>query len=246
MLSLVVPVYNEGANADRLLDEIARKVKSPHELLVVYDFEEDDTLPVIRARATELPHLRLLKNPSRGALAAIKHGLSQAGGSAAVVVMADLADDLVVVDEMFTLSQAGYDVVCGSRYMPGGRQIGGPPFKTFLSRLAGLSAHWLSGVPTHDITNSFKMYRTAMLRATPIESTGGFELGLELTTKAYLSGRRITEVPSVWTDRTAGESRFRLVAWLPCYLKWYTKLMLGGLPQRLGRRPSRVADEPAG
>ena len=54
-----------------------------------------------------------------------------------------------------------------------------------------------------------------------IESTGGFELGIELTVKAHLLGLRVDEVPTTWRDRTAGTSRFRLWAWLPQYLRWY-------------------------
>jgi hypothetical protein len=102
-----------------------------------------------------------------------------------------------------------------------GRQIGGPRVKGFLSRAAGVSLRWFSGIPTHDATNSFRAYRGAFLREIEIESTGGFELALELTAKAFARGKRVTEVPSVWRDRSAGKSRFRLAAWLPQYLRWY-------------------------
>lgn len=239
MLSLVVPVYNEGPNIANLFAAIAGQIRSPHEILIVYDFEEDDTLPVIRAGFAELPHLRLVRNPRRGALEAIKTGLQSASGDAAVVVMADLADDLRVVDAMYGLIRDGCDMVCGSRYMPGGRQIGGPLLKGLMSRVAGVSAHWVSGVPTHDITNSFKMYSRQVLDRIPVESTGGFELGLELLTKAYLMGLRIAEVPATWTDRAAGQSNFKLVEWLPHYMHWYAVLMGGGLRRRLGRHPDR-------
>jgi hypothetical protein len=60
-----------------------------------------------------------------------------------------------------------------------------------------------------------------MLKSFTIGSTGGFELNLELTVKAFLGGYRIAETPSVWRDRTAGESHFKLWKWLPSYLKWY-------------------------
>jgi hypothetical protein len=54
-----------------------------------------------------------------------------------------------------------------------------------------------------------------------VESVAGFELGLELTVKGFLNGYRIAEIPSTWRDRTAGSSRFRVLHWLPHYLKWY-------------------------
>ena len=105
--------------------------------------------------------------------------------------------------------------------MKGGRLIGGPWFKQFLSRLSGLTLCWLRGIPTHDATNAFKIYDRAMLGTIQIESKGGFELSLEITVKAFLAGYRITETPSTWRDRTAGTSRFKLWKWLPHYLKWY-------------------------
>jgi hypothetical protein len=60
-----------------------------------------------------------------------------------------------------------------------------------------------------------------VLEKVEIESQGGFELALELTVKAHCAGFRVTEIPTIWNDRTAGESRFRLGRWLPRYLRWY-------------------------
>lgn len=225
LLSLVVPVYNEGENIAKLIAEIDAKVHSRHELVIVYDFPEDNTLPVIRQRFADRPELRLVHNPVRGVLNAIRAGFAAARGDGMLVVMADVSDDLVAVDRMHELLGEGYDVVCGSRYMKGGKQLGGPVVKSLLSRAAGLSLHYLSGIPTHDITNSFKLYSRRVIERFAVESDGGFEIGMELTLKAYLAGLRVTEVPSVWSDRAAGKSNFKLMKWLPKYLRWYFKLL---------------------
>jgi hypothetical protein len=84
-------------------------------------------------------------------------------------------------------------------------------------------------VHTHDATNNFKLYTRRFLDEVTIESEGGFELGLELTVKATLMGRVVREVPAVWRDRVVGESRFRLRAWLPRYLRWYVMCIRGRL-----------------
>ncbi len=222
-LTIVVPVYHEQDNIERLLDEVRAKVSTPHRTLVVYDKDDDPTVPVVERLLPAHPDVKLLKNDlGRGVLNAIRKGFGEVpDDGACIVVMADLSDDLAKVDRMFELLGDGYDLVCGSRYMRGGKQIGGPRFKGFLSRLAGVSLHALAGFPTRDATNAFRMYRGDLLRAIPIESKGGFELSLELTVKAWRMGYRIAEVPSVWRDRTAGESRFKLWAWLPSYLRWY-------------------------
>lgn len=240
MLSIVVPVYNEGENVVPLFAEIGAKIHVPHEILVVYDFEEDNTLPVLRERFAGLPHLRLVRNPQRGVLSAIKTGFAASSGEMMLVMMADLSDDLQVVDRMHALIQEGYDLVCGSRFMRGGRLIGGPWLKGMLARMAGLSLHLLTRIPTHDITNSFKLYHRRLIESIPIESNGGFELGMELTLKAYLAGMRITEVPSTWTDRVAGTSNFKLWQWLPKYLRWYFKLLFGRRQEPAAPRPDQA------
>ena len=140
-----------------------------------------------------------------------------------MITMADLSDDLGLVPEMVRLiSWRITTSVCSSRYMAGGSQLGGPPFKRLLCALGRLEpAHWLTGLPTHDATNAFRAYRRDVLLQLPIESRGGFEYSLEITARAFAAGRRITEVPAASRDRTAGRSRFRILRWLPFYLRWY-------------------------
>jgi glycosyltransferase involved in cell wall biosynthesis len=222
-VDFVMPVYNEGGNIARALAEIDEHVRLTKRVLIVYDFDGDDTLPVARGLMPRYPWVELVKNDlGRGVLSAIRAGIAAARSDVVIITMADLSDDLAVVPRMVELiREGGYDIVCASRYMKGGRQIGGPWLKRTLSRLAGLSLYWLGGLPVHDATNAFRAYRRSVLADIPIESTGGFEYSLEITAKAHAKGARITEVPSTWRDRTAGESRFALRAWLPKYLKWY-------------------------
>ena len=233
-LSVVCPVYNEGANIAALVDRLERDLAVDLELIVVYDKDDDDTLPALAKLHPRFP-VRTVKNHyGRGALNAIKTGFAEARCEATLVVMADLSDELSVAGRMYELIASGADVVCGSRYMKGGRQIGGPLLKGVLSRAAGLSLHYLAGVPTRDVTNSFKMYRTKFLQGLTFESSGGFEIGMEAVVKAYVAGGRIEEVPSTWTDRVAGESRFQLWKWLPNYLRWYRYAFRGRFARRRG------------
>lgn len=223
-LHIVIPVYNEKDNIGKTLDEIKDKVKSPYDVLIVYDFDEDNTLPALKeyGQRNQEMKIQLVKNDyGKGVVNAIKKGLHQVQSGAALVVMADFSDDFRVVDDMVKKMEEGSDIVCGSRYMRGGKQTGGPWLKGQLSRIAGLSLHLFTGINTHDISNSFKMYSADLLRSIQLESTGGFEVGLEILVKAFTLGRKITEVPSEWRERTAGESRFRLWQWIPHYLKWY-------------------------
>ena len=234
LLSVVVPVYNEGENVVPTLRGIVERSRTrPLEVLVVHDFDEDTTVPVVQRLQVEIPELQLHRNTiGRGVLNAIKSGLAAARAPYVLVTMGDGSDDAGDIDSMYELARAGADVVAGSRYMRGGRQLGGPLLKRTLSRVAGLSLHWLAGIPVHDATSNFRVYSKRLLDKVTIESTGGFELGIELTVKAHLLGMGVAEVPTTWRDRTEGKSRFRLWAWLPRYMRWYGR----GIAGRFGAR----------
>jgi len=235
-LSIVMPVFKEGEAVEPVLRAMTAAVSAPHEILVVYDFDEDPTVPVIARLAAELPTVRGLRNDlGRGVLNAMKAGIAASSGQYVLISMSDGSDEPHVVDSMVALARDGADVVSASRYMKGGRQLGGPPIKRLMSRVAGLTLHWFAGIGTHDPTNNFKLYSRRFLDDVTIESTAGFELALELTVKATLSGRRIAEVPTTWRDRTAGESNFKLRKWLPHYLHWYRLAFVGRWLHRGGK-----------
>jgi len=228
-LSVVIPVYNEGENVVATLRGVVEKTQTrPLEVLVVHDFDEDTTVPVVKRMQAEMPELRLHRNTlGRGALNAMKSGLRAARAPYVLITMGDGSDDPADIDPMYRLARAGADVVAGSRYIRGGRQVGGPLLKRTMSRTAGLSLHWLGGLPVHDATSNFRLYSKRLLNQVTIESRGGFELGLELTVKAYRLGLQVAEVPTTLRDRTAGQSRFRMWEWLPRYLHWYWRGMAG-------------------
>jgi glycosyltransferase involved in cell wall biosynthesis len=228
LLSIVMPVFQEGEAVEQVIRALTSGVRTPHEILVVYDFDEDPTVPVIVRLAGELPAVRGLRNDlGRGVLNAMKAGIAASSGPYVLITMSDGSDEPAIVDSMVALAQDGADVVAASRYMRGGRQVGGPMLKRLMSRTAGLTLHWFAGVPTHDPTNNFKLYARRFLDTVVIESTAGFELALELTVKATLARRRVAEVPTTWRDRTAGQSNFKLRKWLPNYLHWYVRAVVG-------------------
>lgn len=231
-LHVVIPAFREQDSIASVLEDLATKVSAPVYVTVVCDSWDDptfDAVDAIKALHATPPIVKAVNQFGSGALNAIKTGLlSTEPGDCALVVMADGCDDLDDVDKMFDLQQRGYDVVCGSRYMKGGRQVGGPRFKKLLSRTAGVSLHVLTGIPVHDITNSFKLYSPRVLRDIPIDSVGGFELGMELTIKAFKSGMKIAEIPTVWTEYRSPKTRFKLLKWVPHYWKWYWHGLVSG------------------
>ena len=170
-----MPVYNEGLVIRESINRVETEVKYQHELLIIYDMDIDTTIKPAKELQKKYKNLKLVKNIyGSGALNALKTGIKKAKGEAVCVMMADLTDDPKIINTMLKKFEEGFDVVAASRYMKGGHQIGGPIIKQLLSRGAGLSLHFLTGIPTHDVTNSFKIYSRKFLNKTKIESDGGF------------------------------------------------------------------------
>ncbi len=221
-VSVVIPVYNEGEGVVAPLQRLLRSVTLPTEVLVVYDHAEDTTVPYARKMAAEDERVRpILNTYGPGPANAIRFGFDHARAPVTVVTMADGSDDPRQIDDLARLVERGVVVAAASRYMPGGQQVGGPRLKGAMSRLAGRSLYTLARVGTRDATNSFKAYSTEFVREVGIDSRSGFEIGLELTAKATRLGRPVAEIPTIWLDRTIGDSHFDVARWLPAYLRWY-------------------------
>jgi glycosyltransferase involved in cell wall biosynthesis len=221
-VSVVVPAYNEGEQILPVLDRIFESVRLQCEVLVVVDSPDDTTVPPVTGYADKEPRLRCLVNTyGRGPANAIRFGIDSAAAPVAVVTMADGCDDPRQIDDLARLVDRGVAVAVASRYMPGGQQVGGPLLKGFLSKLAGRSLRLLAHIGTRDATNSFKAYSTDFVRSVGIDSRAGFEIGIELTAKARRMRMPVAEIPTIWLDRQAGVSNFKMAKWIPGYLRWY-------------------------
>lgn len=221
-VSIVVTAYNEGEKIADYLNSLLQSVTIPAEVLVVYDFQEDTSVPFVRQVASTDDRVKpVLNTYGRGPAWAIRYGMDQATANVVVVTMADGCDDVTQIDELTLLVEGGSAIASASRYTRGGKKVGGPLIKGALSRFAGLSLYYLGGVGTRDATNSFKAYDMSFVREAGIASTGGFEVGIELVAKARRLRRPVTEIPTTWYEREYGESNFKIATWLPKYLRWY-------------------------
>jgi glycosyltransferase involved in cell wall biosynthesis len=221
-VSIVVPAYNEGKEIVPVLDRLFESVRLLCEVLVVVDFPDDTTVPVLEEYAMKEPRLRcLISTYGSGPANAIRFGMDVAAAPVAVVTMADGCDDATQIDDLVRLVERGVVVAAASRYMAGGQQVGGPVLKGMLSGLAGRSLRLFAHLGTRDATNSFKAYSTEFVREVGIDSRDGFEIGIELSAKAKRLGRPVAEIPTIWLDRQAGVSNFKVAKWIPRYLRWY-------------------------
>lgn len=220
-LDIILPVNHEEQNIREVLLGIKKKVKTPFTTILVYDDKNDPTVNIAQ-KLENIIASKIIKNKyGKGIVGAIKTGFSFSQSKIIIIMMADLSDQAADIDKMVQKIEEGYDLVCASRYLKGGKRNGGSKLKGLLSYLACTTLKFLTGIPTTDATNAFKCFRKDLAARINIESIGGFELPLEITIKSYLLGAKITEIPTIWNERRRGKSKFKLLIWLPHYLRWY-------------------------
>jgi dolichol-phosphate mannosyltransferase len=222
-IDLIIPVYNEGANILATLGELARHVRTRTRVLICYDRDDDDTLPAVRSHPDVHAGLDVvfIRNRVRGAHGAVMAGFA---ASTAPIVAAYPADDdfnAGIIDRMAALIEDGCDIVCASRLMPGGTMQGAPWLKGTLVRSASLLLNRVAALPASDATSGFRMFSRRVIDRIEIESDQGFCYSIETLVKVHRLGWRIGEVPALWYERQHGSSRFKVIQWLPAYLRWF-------------------------
>jgi glycosyltransferase involved in cell wall biosynthesis len=222
-LDVIIPVYNEGANIVRTLQSLMRAARTPLRVLICYDREDDDTLPAIR-NAPDLASalsVSFVRNRGRGAHGAVLTGFASSDAPFAVMFPADDDYNAGILDAMVAKAESGCDIVCASRFMPGGSMTGCPWLKAVLVRAGNFTLHHFARLPTRDASNGFRLFSRRVMDEIAVESDRGFCYSIELLVKCHRLGWRIGEVPARWFERAHGSSRFQVIRWLPAYLRWY-------------------------
>jgi glycosyltransferase involved in cell wall biosynthesis len=221
-LDILIPVYNEGDNILQVVENLRQSVTTAFQISICYDHEEDTTLSALKTyQHLDKVNLSLIRNQTQGVLGAILTGLSKTTAPAILIFPADDTYNAGIIDNMVQKFKAGCEVVCASRFMPGGTMKGCPWLKSVLVRTASFTLHHLACLPTHDATNGFRLFSRRVLEQFTIETPQGWAFSLELLVKTHRQGGKIGEVPAQWHERTRGQSRFRVLKWAPFYLRWY-------------------------
>lgn len=222
-LTIIIPARNEEATIVQTLQSLIKNIHTPVHYVVVNDHSTDATEQVVNKFAQKRKDIIVVSTgKGKGGFAkALAVGFKHAKTEYVLPVMADLCDNPKTINKMLEKTNEDWDVICGSRYSPGGRKLGGPLFQGVMSRLICWSLYKLLSLPTKDVSNSFKMYRRALLNKIKINSSLGVEASMHLLLQAYFRGAKITEVPTSWIGRSTGQSKFKLLERSPRYLKIY-------------------------
>ena len=219
-LDILIPVFNENETIIENLKNIFSTVKYDCRILICYDYDEDPTLNIIKKKFTDNSKILFIKNFSRGFNNALISGFKKSTAKAILIYMADDHVNHNTINLCYEKFEEGYEVVCPSRFIEGGKMIGNPFLKGFLTRSASFFLFNFTSFPIKDATNSFRLFKKELIDKVTIESNKGFTLSLELTAKAHRLNYKIVEIPTTWIERNVGKSRFKLISFLLPYMKW--------------------------
>jgi dolichol-phosphate mannosyltransferase len=210
---VVLPTYNEADNVVGISAAILAALPGAT-LLVVDDGSPDGTGALADGLASADPRVRVCHRPAKQGLGrAYLEGfrIALAGGASAIIQMdADWSHDPAVLPVLLGPVVANEaDLVIGSRYVAGGGVVDWGIGRRFVSRAGSLFARTVLTLSPHDLTGGFKAWRASTLAAIPFDGihAGGYVFQIEMTYRASRAGARIREVPIVFRDRRAGQSK---------------------------------------
>ena len=217
---ILIPVFNENETIIKTLKNIISAVKYNYNIFICYDYDEDPTLKIIKENFSSNSKIIFVKNSSKGFNSALISGFRHSKANAVIFYMADDHINHNTINLCYEKFKEGYQLICPSRFVKGGKMIGNPLLKSLLTRLASFFLFYFTSFPIKDSTNSFRLFPKDLLDKIEIESDKGFTLSLELTAKAHRLKYKIIEIPVMWIEREKGKSRFRLFSFIMPYTKW--------------------------
>jgi len=232
-VSFIIPFHNEEKNCRPAVERIVKfagKNGLNYEIIPVDDRSTDKTTLILKEIAGNNSKIKPVfrrddgreKGNTMGK--ALIDGTDKAKGDYVIWTMGDLADSTVTYKHIIDKLAGGFDLVFGSRYMPGGSRGNLDPLKAKLSSTGTILAKLLFRIPVHDITNAFRGFKRSIFKKIKLQESG-FSISPEFAIKAHFQGFKLGEVPTTYANRVEGASSFKLFKMTKSYLLLYLKLL---------------------
>ncbi|MEM7539730.1 MAG: polyprenol monophosphomannose synthase [Chloroflexota bacterium] len=225
---VIVPTYNEQENIELMATQLRALPGNIH-VLIVDDNSPDGTGEIADALATQDAGIHVIHRAGKLGLgtaykAGFAYGLSR-GYRYICTMDADFSHSPDSVPDLLDGASTNYDLVIGSRYVPGGKIVGCTALRQFVSYGANWLAHIILGVAARDCTAGFRCYRRTVLETINLDAifSSGYSFLVEMTFHCQRAGFRIGEVPITFVNRRMGNSK---ISKTEIYKAFYTLLRL--------------------
>jgi dolichol-phosphate mannosyltransferase len=209
---LVLPTYNEAQNLEAVVAAAAAKLPPSARILIVDDNSPDGSGQIADEIAAREERVAVLHRPCKEGLgpayiAGFRRALA-AGAELVLEMDADFSHDPAYLPRLLEAAERA-DLVLGSRYVAGGAVADWGPLRRAISRGGSAYARAVLGLEVRDLTGGFKCFRREVLEAIDLDSIAahGYAFQVEMTYRAIQQGFRVVEVPIVFRDRRAGDSK---------------------------------------
>jgi dolichol-phosphate mannosyltransferase len=208
---VIIPTFNEREN---ITDLLPRVLADPRlSVLVVDDASPDGTGDIVATAMRDEPRLHLIRRAGKQGLgsaylAGFRYGLEH-GADFLFEMDADFSHDPQYLPALHAAAEQTYDLVIGSRYIPGGGTTDWGLGRRFISRGGNLYTYLILGVPVSDMTGGFRCYRATALRGIDLHKvrSNGYSFQIEMAYRVHRAGFRVGEVPIIFPDRRVGASK---------------------------------------
>lgn len=231
---VILPTYNEGENIEPILTEVTKTLDDAN-ILVIDDSSEDGTAEIVKRFMQKNSLVKLISRPKKQGLgSAYLHGFKwglERGFECFVEMDSDFSHDPHQLPELIRPISEGYDLVIGSRYIPGGVIPQWSLARRIISKGGNVYARLLLGVPIRDLTSGYRAFSARAFSLFNLDDVKaeGYGFQIELALKVNNGGGKVTEVPIRFIDRQFGTSKMSSKIVLEAFVlvtKWGLKRLV--------------------
>jgi dolichol-phosphate mannosyltransferase len=228
---VIIPTYNESENIAKIIPQVLAHSNESNEfnVLVVDDNSPDGTAAIVKGMNNNNVFL-IEREGKLGLGTAYVRGFYYAIENKFDLVFemdADFSHDPKYLPEFLVKIDEGYDMVVGSRYINGVSVLNWPMSRLILSYMANIYTRIVTGLKVKDTTAGFACYKVSSLSQIDLDKvrSNGYSFQIEMKFKMYKKGFKIVEIPILFIDRRAGESKMsRKVVYEAYFMVWKLKL----------------------
>jgi dolichol-phosphate mannosyltransferase len=209
---VIIPTYDEAANLAWIVDRILTAQPQLH-VLVADDGSPDGTGDIADGLAAADPRVHVLHRVSKQGLgSAYRAGFAwglERGYDTLLEMDADGSHRPEDLDQILAASDAGADLVLGSRWVPGGGVVNWPWHRRFISQGGTAYARVMLGLDVKDATGGFRAFRRETLQRLPMDDVAsqGYCFQIDMTRRVVAAGMQVVEVPITFVERERGQSK---------------------------------------